>query len=160
MIYDTASLFAYQRSLIMTSASRRNVSYSESSQLYIVPACEQDISTTWYSSQDRQVFRQSMAASIRQVSREIEDLPIGAVMSPEELTNCLGIESFIIKGAARSASEVRRAHINAILSEQRLQKQNGTCDIDRISNISQRGSLGSRERAWKLARGYAALSID
>ena len=68
-------------------------------------------------------------------------------MLQEKLTNCLDIESFIIKGAARSATEVRRAHIDAILSEQHLQKQNGTCDIERISNISKKGLFGSKERA-------------
>ena len=141
--------------------SSRAVSFSESSQLYIVPVDEhQDHSTIWYSSEDKHGFRQSMVASIRKVSREIEELPIGAAMTPEQLTDCLGIESFIVKGAARTATECRRAHINAILSEQRRQKRKGTYDVERLSSISQKGSLLSTERAWKLGRGYAAISMD
>jgi hypothetical protein len=81
-------------------------------------------------------------------------------MKQEQLVRCLGIELFISNGAARRAAEDRRAHIDAVLAEQSRQKQNGTCDIERLSIISQKGSRLSNERARKLAMGYAALSMD
>jgi len=81
-------------------------------------------------------------------------------MTKEQLIDCLGIELFITKGAARSAAEVRRAHMDAVLSEQQRQRQCGTCDIGRLSNISQQGSLWTKERALKLAKGYSALSME
>ncbi|KAL7438379.1 hypothetical protein ACHAXH_007599 [Discostella pseudostelligera] len=143
-----------------TSMKAQAVTFSVSSELYILPAGKQDGSATWYSSQDKQYFRRSMVSSIRKASQEIEKLPPGATMTKEQLIDCLGIELFITKGAARSAAEVRRAHMDAILSEQQRQRQCGTCDIGRLSSISQQGSLWTKERALKLATGYAALSME
>jgi hypothetical protein len=137
------------------------VTFSEHSELYIVPAIEhQEGSAMWYSSQDKQGFRRSMVASIQKVSREIRDLPHTAKMMTDQFIDCLGIESFINESTASSMAEVRRAHMHAILTEQNRQNKSGTCDIERISRISQKGSLSSKERAWKLARGYAALSME
>lgn len=139
----------------------RAVSFSVTSELYVIHASRKDdISAAWYSSREKRGFRQSMLASIRQVTREIEELPPGATMTDEQLLNCLGIESFLTKGAARNVAEMRRAHIDAVLSEQSRQKQIGKCNVERISRISQKGSLSGKERAWKLARGYAAMTID
>lgn len=98
-----------------------------------------------------------MVACIREISQEIEALPTGATMTQEQLIHCLGIELFITKGSARCATETRRAHIDAVLTEQSRQKHSGTCDIERLSITSQKGSLWSKERAQKLAIGYASL---
>jgi hypothetical protein len=137
------------------------VTFSEHSELYIVPAIEhQEGPAMWYSSQDKQGFRRSMVASIRQVSREIRDLPRTAKMTTDQLIDCLGIESFITASAASSMAGVRRAHMHAILTEQSRQRHSGTCDLERISRISQKGSFSSKERARKLAGGYAALSTE
>ena len=148
-------------SMINTTSNKRShaVTFSICSDLYIVPASEQDRSTTWYTSEDKQGFRRSMVKSIRKITRELEELPMGATMTQCQLLNCLGIELLITSGVARSAAEVRRAHIDAILSEQRLQKLQGVCDIDRISSISEERSHWTVERARKLATGYAALSM-
>ena len=145
-----------------SSMKAQAVTFSVSSELYILPAGRQgqEGSASWYSSQDKQYFRRSMVSSIRKASQEIEKLPPGATMTKEQLIDCLGIELFITKGAARSAAEVRRAHMDAILSEQQRQRQCGTCDIGRLSSISQQGSLWTKERALKLATGYAALSME
>ena len=136
------------------------VSFSISSELYLVPGDEHQGSTTWYSSQDKQEFRRSMVRDIKKISREIDGLPMEGTFTQAQLIDCLGIELFINKGAARSAAEVRRAHIHSVLAEQSRQRQNGTCDIGRLSSISQKGSLWTKERARNLAVGYAALSID
>jgi hypothetical protein len=101
-----------------------------------------------------------MVASIRRVSREIEELPAGTPMTQEQLVNCLGIESFITMDAARSAARVRHAHIDAVLFEQSRQKENGICNIEMLSNVSLMGSLRTKERASTLAWGYAALLLD
>jgi hypothetical protein len=143
-----------------TSNKSQAVSFSEYSELYLFPVVEQDISTTWYSSQDKQGFRRSIAASIRGVSREIEELPAGTPMTQEQLISCLGIDKFITMGVATSAAIARRAHIDAVLSEQMRQRQNGICDIDMLSNVSLMGSLRTNDRASRLARGYAALLLD
>ncbi len=81
-------------------------------------------------------------------------------MKQEQLVRCLGIELFISNGATRQAAEDRRAHIDSVLAEQSRQKENGTCDIERLSFTSKKGSRVSKERARKLAMGYAALSME
>ena len=147
--------------MIKATSNKRShaVTFSICSDLYIVPASEEDRSTTWYTTEEKQGFRRSMVKSIRKITRELEELPMGATMTQCQLLDCLGIELLITSGVARSAAEVRRAHIDAILSEQRLQKLQGVCDIDRISSISEEGSHLTTERARKLATGYAALSM-
>lgn len=101
-----------------------------------------------------------MVASITQVSRDIDALPSGVTMTKEQLIDCLGIEAFLTEGAARRSAEVRRAHVAAILSEQRIQKQTGAFNVETLSMISQVGSYGTKSRAEKLARCYAALLVE
>ena len=78
-------------------------------------------------------------------------------MTQEQLIDCLGMELFLTPVAASHAAEIRRAHIDAILSEQIRQKRNGTCDIERLSWVSQKGSQMTKERSHQLAVGYASL---
>jgi hypothetical protein len=146
--------------MISNSTDRSQaVSFAVYSELYIIPAGDHHGSAIWYSSQDKQEFRRSMVRDIKKVSRVIDGLPMEGSFTQDQLIDCLGIELFISKGAARSAAEVRSAHIHDVLAEQSRQRQNGICDIGRLSSISQKGSLWTKERARNLAVGYAALSM-
>ena len=143
----------------------RGVTFKEYSELIIyTPRCVDDghvKSRTWYSPKDRHGFRQTLIDDVRRVTQEIKDLPFKDVLSHEQLCDCLGIESFIGGvGAARNAEQARRVHIAAVLSEQYLQKQNGTCDIERLSDISLKKSERSADRARMLAMGFAAVQMD
>lgn len=138
----------------------RAVSFSEFSSLIFVSNEEDDHvtkSTKWYTSNERQRFRQTLMDDVRQVSHEINELSPGGIMTPEQLCGCLGIELFINRAAAKNAERARRAHISAVLSEQRRQIYLGICDPKELSIVSKRGSRGMRERARKLALGYACL---
>ncbi len=163
----TSSLIFQKLYLVMTTSNvssqlpPRRVVFSEYSELVIVPRSdEHTLSTTWYSAQDRYHFRQTLIHEARGVSREIKALPLGDVLSHEQLCDCLGIELFITMGAARKADQARRSHIAAVLSEQCRQKQEGVCDLERLSRVSKRGSELSTVRASKLAAGYAAILMD
>lgn len=79
-------------------------------------------------------------------------------MSLELLYDCLGIEKFL--GTAKYAEQKRHAHMTAVLTEQMLQEQNDTCDIEQLSKVSMMGSEWSKTRAWMLAAHYSAVLID
>jgi hypothetical protein len=105
-------------------------------------------------------FRQSAVNDAWQVSNEIKDLPTGDVLSREQLFKCLGIETLLCKANVRCAHQSRRAQIAAVLSEQIMQKQRGISDIEELSIVSEIRSCASKEKARKLAMGYAALEEE
>ena len=143
------------------STKHQAVTFAEYSDLvcYHIPI-GQDKSSTWYSSKDRHSFRKTMTHDAWKASQEINHLPSGEAMTHDQLTECLGIEMFLVAGTARSAHQARRAHIAAVLSEQTIQRESGICDVERLSSVSKKGSHQSVERARKLAAGYAALVME
>ena len=78
-------------------------------------------------------------------------------MTQQQLCQCIGIEIFLNRDEARKAARARRAHVAAVLLEQRRQKHFGICDPVRLAIVSELGSYWTKERARKLAIGYAAL---
>ena len=73
----------------------------------------------------------------------------------------MAVEAFLSAlPAARQAEQSRRANVAAVLSEQRRQKHEGICDIERLSSVSMSGSEWSSTKARKLAAGYAAIIMD
>lgn len=142
----------------------RGVTFSEYSELFYIPRCDDDgrmKSRTWYSAKDRHCFRRTLINDVRRVTKEIGNLTFEVSMSHEQLCDCLGIESFISgTSVARNVELARRVHIAAVLSEQHCQKQNGTCDMERLSGISLRQSEWSAKRARMLAMGFAAVQMD
>ena len=135
------------------------VTFSEFSELVFIP-CDHEKSAKWYSSEDKYRFRQTLIDNVRQLKKEINALSHGEIMTQEQLCKCVGIEMFLTKEASRYAEQAKRTHIDAVLLEQRRQKQIGICDRTRLSTISQKGSGWTNERARKLAAGYAALSME
>jgi hypothetical protein len=145
-------------SSVSSRSPPRGVTFSEYSELVLIPRSDEHaLTATWYSSQDRNHFRQVLISEARRVSKEIKALSPGEVLSHEQLCECLGVEVFITMGAARKADQARRSHISSVLSEQCRQKQVGECDLERLSRVSKRGSESSTIRASKLAAGYAAI---
>ena len=90
------------------------------------------------------------------MSREMNNTPVEAI-TPEQLCECVGIEVFVTQGLAKDAFEKKRTHIDAVLSEQRLQEEKGVCDIEKLSKVSEKGSRWTRSRAQKLASLYIKL---
>lgn len=150
---------------LILSAERpppRAITFSEYSELVYIPCDPDDKCIKWYSSDDSRRFRKTMVDDIRRLSHEIDVLPRGDILTQDQLCKCLGIDAFLCKNdaAIRRAGQSRRAHIAAVLSEQWTQKQNGKCDVARLSSISQNSSRRTVEKARKLAMGYAALLIE
>ncbi|KAL3772871.1 hypothetical protein ACHAWU_000528 [Discostella pseudostelligera] len=152
-----------------TIPSRRPqaVTFSEYSVLLVyIPCADQDKkSTTWYSSKDRHQFRETLMEDVQRASLSLNnDLRhhSDVILTHDQLRSgeCLGIEIFLVHGAAQCAAEARRAHVAAVLLEQRTQKENGICDIAKLSSVSGKGSHGTRVRARKMAMEYAALLIE
>lgn len=106
---------------------------------------------------DNVCFYQTLIRDARRMSREMNNTPIGAII-PEQLYECVGIEVFVTQGLAMHVAEKKRMHIDAVLSEQRLQEENGVCDIETLSSVSKNGSQWHRNRARKLASAYSELS--
>lgn len=88
------------------------------------------------------------------MSRQIEYAPADAMITLEQLYECIGIEVYVTKGLAKDVAKTRRAHVDAVLSEQRIQKRKVVCDIEKLSSVSKTRSLLSKVRARKLATVY------
>ena len=130
-----------------TTTRTRSVTFTQFSELVHIP---QD-NGVWYSPADTRNFQRALIQDVRRLSREIggaeDDIPM------DRLIECLGIEVFLSNRLAMRVQETRDAHINAILSEQRLQRLHGIMDIEKLANISKRTEW-TAERARTLANTY------
>lgn len=140
---------------IISATRPRAVTFSPFSELSFIPK-DDDIPKKWYSSRDALSFRQALVNNARKMPREIQDAPTDAKILREIVYQCIGIHMFVTRGLARQVQETRRAHIDAVLLEQRLQRQQGICDIEKLSNVSNK-SRWTKERARILATGYSKL---
>ena len=112
-----------------------------------------------YSAQDKLRFKQAARRDAKLVSRHMNHSPDGAKLSREQVYECIGIELGICDGLARHVAEVKRAHVAAVLSEQRFQRFLRVCDPGKVSQVSQESSRWSKLRARKLATAYDKLMM-
>ena len=129
----------------------QQVTFSQYSSLVLIP--KDDLHAKKNSPQDEQHFRQELVQDARRMARILESTPAYNI-TPEQLYLCVGIEPFVTPGLALRIEDMRRKHIKAVLEEQRMQRQRGVCDIEKLSFMAQRTSHWARERAGKLAVGY------
>ena len=140
-----------------TTATRpRGVSFSKYSGLAFIPK-DGDVPNDqkWYSSQDTSTFRRALIDDVRRIlSSHIDGKDdAGTTHNPEMKYERVGIEVFLARGLARQIQETKRAHADAILSEQRAQRHLGICDIEKLASVSKK-TLRSSERARIQAIGY------
>ena len=67
------------------------------------------------------------------------------------------LRGLVTKGLAKDVAKTRRAHVDAVLLEQSLQKRQGVydlCDIEKLASVSKTRSRWTEVRARKLATGY------
>lgn len=142
-----------------TSSPRpRAVCFADMSALAFIP--KDPVESKWYSAQEQRRFRQELVQDVADASRALQDHEAAASLSSELSFRILGIESCLAP-AARDLWNARRAHIRAVLSEQRLQAGRGGAgrDVRRLSAVAERSSSWARGRAQGLAnRYYSELS--
>ena len=143
----------YSRSIV----TQKEVAFAEFSEMKLVP--KDKPGSKWYSSQEIHRLRQELIEDVWRTMREIERTTSGAV-TPGQLLECIGVEDFVTQGLARNLQEKKRAHVDAILSEQKLQRKRGVCDPEALRSISKKSSCSARNRARKLAIGYMILLKD
>ena len=101
----------------------KEVAFSQYSDLTFIP--KDNFEFKWYSAQEKQSILQAVARDAIQLSREIRGNASSKDISPEQLCKCVGIDALVNRGLARRMIDHRRAHIEAMLSEQRLQQDQG-----------------------------------
>ena len=140
----------------MSTARPRSVTFSPICDVAYV-AKEDNPSKKWYSSKDKKYFRRALLRDGKQLSVMVEDLPAEAVLTPDQLLECLGIEIFVTRGLAEHVMQMRHAHIATVLSEHARQEHQGVCNVKRLSSVSKVTSRFLKERAKKLATGYSKI---
>ena len=142
----------------MSPTNPKTVSFSEYSSLYLLVKTDDrtDTDSQWYTPQERKHFRLELLRDARKMSKYLED-PQAAV-SPEQLCECIGIEHWLSgPELARRIEETRRAHVSAVLLEQRRQERTGVHDVHRLASVSMRKTSRSKDRAWRLGVGYSKV---
>ena len=143
-------------SRISTASRPKSVTFSHFSELAFIPK-DKESPRKWYTAQDTHHFRQVMAQDILSVQMKIQRMPQEAVLSPEDLYECVGIEVCLANGLGQRMREARFAHLNAVLFEQNLQRQNGICDLEKLSAVSEKKTLWIKERAHTVATTYSKI---
>jgi len=129
---------------------RRAVSFSPTSEMYIVPQ-ESSSKSMFYSREEIDTFKRNLQHDIHQMRRHFAS---GEETSREVLYDCMGLENFASQDVLRRIVTKRRAHVNAVLQEQ----QRGTnSSINSIAMVSMIYSRWARQRAEKIALSYVRL---
>ena len=134
------------------------VTFSKLSQLAIIPEWDEaSTSEAWYTKDDKIIFQRALLRDARRVAAEVERAPLDAPLTADVLYECVGIEAFVTDGLMARIAERRRAHVRAVLVEQRLQKELGIHDPERLAAVSSQFSRSMKDRARRLAFGYGQL---
>ena len=113
----------------------------------VVIFTEDSEGSTRYTQEECAFFkRQALLDSLRLVKRQITSAPLEI-----GLYECVGLERYLSNSLLRRTMEARRAHINAVLEEQRFQVRNGVWDEQRLAVVSRASSDWARGRAIEVA---------
>lgn len=126
------------------------VIFATHSEFALIPKDQANLK--WYTSEEKKRFRRNLISDTRQMHEELNEDP-----TPELLCKCIGIESFMNKDLMMRVASKRKAHVQAILSEQWSQRQRGICDTQKLSNLSRKSSDWAVNKAHKLAVAYSEL---
>ena len=137
-----------------SSSSPRKVAFSQYSQLAFVP--KDEAQSKWYSPQEKRKVREAVIQDTRRMMKEMNTTPHQDITA-EQLCNCIGIEVFITQDLAMHVEKEKRNHIQAVLAEQSIQRQQGVYAPEKLSDASKNTSRWSRNRARKLAVGYSKM---
>lgn len=145
---------------VMSDIRPRAVSFSEFSSLVFIPkANEAESESMWYSTEEKESIRQDLIRDATRMARTMNGTPVRSI-TPEHLVQCIGLEPFVTPGLARRMGQQKRAHVQAVLLEQRSQRTRGISDLDKLASISRDTSGEMTERSHRLAMGYTQLIGD
>lgn len=135
------------------SSTRRQVSFSPTRQLIIIP--QGSTETMFYSQDDVDIFRHNLRHDIQQMRRRFAS---SEVISKEEIYDYVGLEQFTSKEVHQHIMLARRVHIQSVLRVQGQQRlRSDGVDSHVIAMASMVTSRWARQRAEKIALCYARL---
>ena len=146
VVVSPAATISQHKEETMTKAERQTVTFSQYSQLALIPK-DKNASEKWYSSKESRRFRKTFFEDARRVSSEIEQGKI------PEAYETVGIEPFTTPGLLKWIQDAKCTHVNTVLLEQEFQRQSGFHDPERLANASSQSSW-TKDRAQVLATGY------
>ena len=126
-------------------ADRRAVTFSETSVLHVILDAGE-----WHTAQDRHRFRLETAREAHRLVQAMARATDAAALK-DLFLQCVGLESLLQRGGAQRRIRMRRAHIDAVLSEQ----ARGSGDIEGLRRTSEQTSAWFRGKAHGTALAYA-----
>ena len=110
----------------------------------------EEVSTRWYSQEDKYAFEQEIVREVQSIRRGLSTTPLEEVPG-EILYACVGLEALITKRVMRFIKEKRHWHSRLIVEMQAYLRG------DQLAEYAENSSFETRERAQKLAAGYAKM---
>ena len=110
----------------------------------------EEVSRRWHSKTDKTAREFEMARDVQGIRRVLSTTPLDE-LEEEILYACIGLEALVTKRVMKFVKEKRRWHSRAIVEMQAYLMG------DELAEYAENSSLESRERAQKLAAGYAKM---
>lgn len=111
----------------------------------------------WYIKQELNQFKRTLIEDAHRIRRDLEETPV-PMTTPEDLYECLGLDSLVNRDVAMEIIRKRQAHTKRVLAVQSSKKEyNGVCDYVELATVSGTSSQWSRNRAHDLALAYSRL---
>ena len=127
-----------------THNASKKVSFSQFSNMVIIPNSGREAPERWYSHLDCNRFRQATLNDARRMSRLLATTP-REMITQDELQECLGIETYLDRDMLIRHQERRNRHSTRVLIGQHLCNANELSVISQT--ISQPSRVGARSRA-------------
>eukprot|EP01083_Nonionella_stella_P015357 42964_1 len=129
-----------------TVPTARSVSIAPYSNLVFVPKkTKESMARRWYSKSEYAKLRDDLMSDIGRMSRLFANTP-DDVISQDRLQECIGIETFLNRGALQQLQARRNAHVKTILKAQRM------CNKADLASVSEKSSQ------WALVAAQARAS--
>ena len=134
---------------------QKKVTFVNDIEMAIIP--QDDAAAKAYSEDDIRHFKQALLLDVLRLRHEFASAPTQNI-SQELHCRCRGLEHLISQDALMNITAARRAHVVAVLEEERNQDQRNTLDEDKLSRVSMGSSRWARVRAEQLASRAACIS--
>ena len=110
----------------------------------------EEVSIRWHSKNDKYAYEQELVRDVHIIRHALSTTPMEEV-EDEILYECVGLEALITKRVMKLVKEKRHWHSRSIVEMQAYLRG------DQLAEYAENSSFESRERAQKLAAGYAKM---
>ena len=147
---------------------KKTVRFSPSVEtIQIERSSTEENASKWYNVEERNQFKRTLVLDVAHCNRMLaakvaasNSNNMKALLSDEELSECVGLEAFFARNVVRrfhAILEARTRHLQIVLREQARQRSGNVHDVEKLARLSKASSQWLGECSRMVALRYASM---